>query len=1003
MGPRKKPRTTTDPDTADDQPAASPAQKDTSDSTPAPAENDVPPSPKNGTGSAAVEPVTSRSAPHTPASTPKSSRSLSQTIKSTGSSAPGTATNSTTGTTTPTPSVIADACKDVSQGVLTAPKDATEVTPSVPSSSSASQNRFSIPLIPYFSWRGSAESKQTLNTAPDTENGSDLTADADPPRPGSATTSKSNDSAATVADSAKQQDEDTPVLPTSQPDQPRKGSSQKRKSTSSAAPSISDASAGPKPEPAPEPAPESDPAASDPPPTSKSSTAWGWYAWYAQPGNPSDATHQKPAVDSAPDTSTVAGPDTKSDASVGENTVKTAGEQPVTGATGEVASKDADPTPDAADVAADEMKSQPPRPWNWFTPWGTGQGPAPAEGACPDANPQPDGATKQPKANDEVPRIDANENAKTDTTVPPGATPGQAKQPAEGPPFGGSGNTQADQKDSSWGFWFRRPEKSEDSSSKAIVGELAVSNTPSQSRPAAAQLRQEATADKKKAVRGKASAKNAPAVGTGTTSKDATSVTAAATAATSNLLIPHFDNIFPPNRPQSYWQQARHFLVGDSAAVPHLSLTRTTPTIRKAVSIGVHGWFPPSIVSAVIGQPTGTSIRFANNGAAAIEKWAQLHGHSCEIEEIALDGAGVVEDRVEELWKLLLNWVDHVKEADFVLMTSHSQGVPVSVMLISRLIREGYLRPNARIGLCAMAGINLGPFPELNARLWGKSGLQLFDFSKADSAVSLAYREALGEVLEAGVKITYVGSMDDPLVPLHSAVFLGVSHPHIYRAVFVGHTRIDPELTTKPNFLTKLLAFTFKLLNMGVTDHGFIRELAPYLPGSYTGNGHSLLYDDPKLYNLAIRFALETNSMPGSASPTSLVTRFLPNPNFVFFKPQALLKSASPAAATATAATTSTPETLLSPSETRPRRPTPAPKPVINLKSYPSAQPAPSSSEPANPYILPWALRGVLEEDLARKELRAEVQELYDLFPAWEPSTKFKGLQYKIDAIRSRL
>jgi hypothetical protein len=40
-----------------------------------------------------------------------------------------------------------------------------------------------------------------------------------------------------------------------------------------------------------------------------------------------------------------------------------------------------------------------------------------------------------------------------------------------------------------------------------------------------------------------------------------------------------------------------------------------------------------------------------------------------------------------------------------------------------------------------------------------------------------------------------------------------------------------------------------KLRNLGVSDHGLIRELSVPLAGSlYSGEGHSRLYDEGKLY-----------------------------------------------------------------------------------------------------------------------------------------------------------
>lgn len=92
----------------------------------------------------------------------------------------------------------------------------------------------------------------------------------------------------------------------------------------------------------------------------------------------------------------------------------------------------------------------------------------------------------------------------------------------------------------------------------------------------------------------------------------------------------------------------------------------------------------------------GTSIRFANGAATALERWTAQQGYKCEIEKIALEGEGLIADRIDVLWKLLLKWADDIREADFVMIACHSQGVPVSIVLMSKLIELGYVNPLSR-------------------------------------------------------------------------------------------------------------------------------------------------------------------------------------------------------------------------------------------------------------------------------------------------------------------
>jgi hypothetical protein len=58
----------------------------------------------------------------------------------------------------------------------------------------------------------------------------------------------------------------------------------------------------------------------------------------------------------------------------------------------------------------------------------------------------------------------------------------------------------------------------------------------------------------------------------------------------------------------------------------------------------------------------------------------------------------------------------------------------------------------------------------------------------------------------------------------------------------------------------------------------------------------------------------------------------------------------------------------------------------------------------SNPFFLPWALRGLLEEEKVRKELGDEVQELLRLFENWRPVSKpLKDVRFRLEAVRSKL
>ena len=163
--------------------------------------------------------------------------------------------------------------------------------------------------------------------------------------------------------------------------------------------------------------------------------------------------------------------------------------------------------------------------------------------------------------------------------------------------------------------------------------------------------------------------------------------------------------------------------------------------------------------------------------------------------------------------------------------------------------------------------------------------------------MSTRFEDALKKILLAGVRVTFVGSLDDQVVPLEvreicrptayiwrpdstpadqltqSALYSPAQHPYIYRAVFV-----DGRLHA-PDFIAHLVGFACKLRNLGVSDHGLVRELSIPLAGSlYSGEGHSRLYDDDRVYDLAVAHALETTSV-GSVPCEIQKSEGLSNPN----------------------------------------------------------------------------------------------------------------------------
>ncbi|KAF3046858.1 hypothetical protein E8E12_003036 [Didymella heteroderae] len=752
----------------------------------------------------------------------------------------------------------------------------------------------------------------------------------------------------------------------------------------------------------------------------QAANTWGWTSWWSRPDGYTEAAKAKTANIEEASSTPLPGPtpSEEPDAATKGLDSTLANGKPSDGDRRDDAPAEAAPAEvtDAKDTAAPTSKpvTRNTASGSWFWLWSSQQN--------VQANSPP---PQQPASDFFTPNTYSDQT--TELAPPHIADPPQEAQPAKQseavkPAPAPAGTTQqspkAPAKASGWAFWYREPatdSKPADGETQKHVGEVAVFDTPSQSHPEAAQFNEQGQpktdtpepvkepAKQKESIvkkslgslrgrsRKKADSKDlsnetpadtpsssAPATPTKSSPERAPTRTETAPSAQPapkpavktkqeppNLILPEFNSTYRLARQPTFWKQVRQYFLGAEPLAPHLHINPAPPRIKKAVAIGVHGFFPAPIFQRIMGQPTGTSIRFANAAAAAIKEWSEARGYTPEIEQVALEGEGFIAERVNTLWKLLLNWIDHIKSADFVLVACHSQGVPVAMMLVAKLIQFGCIGPNVRVGVCAMAGVNMGPFIEYKTKYFGPTAAELFEFSDPKSLVSQMYLAALDEVLRFGVRIFYVGSIDDQLVSLESSTFSTLSHPYIYRAVFVDG-RIHA-----PDFLTHLVGFTLKLRNLGLPDHGLIRELSPALAGSlYGGEGHSRVYEDPRVYSLAVSHALETTSLPipPSQRPSS-------SGSFAGIQIPVVGETAAQGKAK---------------------------EDVLKLRVKDYAAPAAAANQ--NPYFLPWAMRGLLEEDFVKKELGEEVEELLGMFEEWKPTAKqLKEVKFRLEAVRSKL
>ncbi|KAF7339619.1 hypothetical protein MSAN_02176500 [Mycena sanguinolenta] len=327
---------------------------------------------------------------------------------------------------------------------------------------------------------------------------------------------------------------------------------------------------------------------------------------------------------------------------------------------------------------------------------------------------------------------------------------------------------------------------------------------------------------------------------------------------------------------------------------------------KNVAVIGIHGWFPGSLIQSVLGEPTGTSTKFANMMVTALEEFQEAYKVNLEkITRIPLEGEGTIDRRVEKLYKALTSnaeWMDAIHGADVIFVATHSQGTIVSTHILDRLIRDGHIRtggsdvskdpnsiaaaaastatasalpapPPQRVCCLALCGIHLGPLRYLNSSslllpyiqyFENAAAKELFEFQNTESEVSKAYVNALRNVVDNGTKMVYVASLNDQVVPIYSGLFTSASHPLILRALY-----IDGDAYHSSDFLSNLLVLLIRMLNAGLPDSELIAHLSEATAGSLNGVGHSTVYEELATYSgpphisdlmQAVKYLFLTNS-----------------------------------------------------------------------------------------------------------------------------------------------
>ncbi|KAJ1912863.1 hypothetical protein IWQ60_009467 [Tieghemiomyces parasiticus] len=440
------------------------------------------------------------------------------------------------------------------------------------------------------------------------------------------------------------------------------------------------------------------------------------------------------------------------------------------------------------------------------------------------------------------------------------------------------------------------------------------------------------------------------------------------------------------------WDQ----LVESDMAYQHQAM-RTIPVVRRAWhqdADGDPGWLPPTVRAQIqirqgsrgLTPPSSSSSPTAATAPASPRPRASLSPRYLlcpRCHRGTLSPGTAAPPPPPRL--SMMPWLPALYQADTVLVATHSQGTPVSARLLERLVVQGLVDPRRqRVGMLAMAGITHGPFAYHRDNLVvryieAEAARELFTMADPTSPAGHAYRAAMEHILNAGVKVVAVGSLVDQVVPLYSAVMHGLSHMHVYRAVYIDGAHFTGD------FLTDLVAFALKLRNYGLSDHDLTVHISETLAGSlYSGTpGHSTIYNDTQVYATAVRWVAESipsHRLTDPAAATSLG----------FFQKWATFRGRQ---ATGTA-------------DAPPAGNDGAAEDEVSSGSPPASFRDVELETRTNPYYLPWIMRSLLADPLIRQHpvLGPDLLRLRERFAEWQPTQRhLKDLKFRLEPLRSSL
>jgi len=275
---------------------------------------------------------------------------------------------------------------------------------------------------------------------------------------------------------------------------------------------------------------------------------------------------------------------------------------------------------------------------------------------------------------------------------------------------------------------------------------------------------------------------------------------------------------------------------------------KVVQNVDRTLVIGVHGW---AILGGLMtGSPRAVSEELADYLSDALKKQ-----NITKIEVLHIYGHGTIIQRVKAHLQFLALEENRLllSSCKNIFFSCHSQGCVVGCLLLKELFDLGWISSEKNINFLALAGVHHGCFQNLPSDYFSNTK-ELFILSQPDNSLSNQHLSALAELLRHGAKIFLMACFLDEVVPLHSALAVGLGvHPNLRRSVYAG-AKMNNESN---DFILDLFELLCRCQTTGIQI-----DLLPHLSGFFRGRfyqidigqNHSNIRLEPQVFNAAAAF-----------------------------------------------------------------------------------------------------------------------------------------------------